>query len=91
MSKRCPEHGWAEAIISSDAEMHVDSIKFNKPGTLPLEFSTAGKDGCPLDCGFYPEHKPHMGLALIEVNSACNANYPICFANAGVGFSLTMS
>ena len=32
-----------------------------------------------------------MCLALIEVNSACNLNCPICFANAGVGFSLTMS
>ena len=91
MRKRCPEHGWTEAIISSDAEMYVDSIKFNKPGTLPLEFSTEVKDGCPLDCGLCPEHKQHMCLALIEVNSACNLNCPICFANAGVGFSLTMS
>ncbi len=31
-----------------------------------------------------------MCLALFEVNSACNLNCPICFANAGVGFSLTM-
>ena len=35
MRKRCPTHGWFEGIISSDAEMYVDSIKFNKPGTLP--------------------------------------------------------
>ena len=32
MRKRCPEHGWFEGIISSDAEMYVDSVKFNKPG-----------------------------------------------------------
>ena len=31
-----------------------------------------------------------MYLALFEVNSACNLNCPICFANAGVGFNLTM-
>jgi hypothetical protein len=31
-----------------------------------------------------------MCLALIEVNTACNLNCPICFANAGVGYSLTM-
>ena len=48
MRKRCPEHGWFETIISSDAEMYVNSIKFNKPGTIPLEFSTEVKDGCPL-------------------------------------------
>jgi uncharacterized radical SAM superfamily Fe-S cluster-containing enzyme len=90
MRKRCPDHGWFEGIISSDAEMYVDSIKFNKPGTLPLEFSTEVKNGCPLDCGLCPEHKQHICLALIEVNTACNLNCPICFANAGPGFSLTM-
>ena len=90
MRKRCPTHGWFEGIINSDAEMYVDSIKFNKPGTLPLEFSTEVKNGCPLDCGLCPEHKQHICLALIEVNTACNLNCPVCFANAGVGYSLTM-
>ncbi len=90
MRKRCPDHGWFEGIISSDAEMYGDSVKFNKPGTIPLEFSTEVKDGCPLDCGLCPEHKQHMCLGLIEVNTACNLNCPVCFANAGIGFSLTM-
>ena len=90
MRKRCPNHGWFEGIISSDAEMYVNSVKFNKPGTLPLEFSTEVKDGCPLDCGLCPEHKQHMCLALMEVNTVCNLNCPVCFANAGIGFSLTM-
>ena len=90
MRKRCPEHGWFEGLISSDAEMYVDSIKFNKPGTIPLDFSTAVKDGCPLDCGLCPEHKQHICLALIEVNTGCNLDCPICFANAGPGYNLTM-
>ncbi len=90
MRKRCPTHGWFKVIISSDAQMYVDSVRFNKPGTLPLEFSTEVKDGCPLDYGLCPEHKQHMCLGLIEVNTACNLDCPICFANAGVGFSLTM-
>ena len=88
--KRCPTHGWFTGIISSDTQRYVDSVKFNKPGTIPLEFSTEVKDGCPSDCGLCPEHKQHMCLALIEVNTACNLNCPICFANAGVGYSLTM-
>ncbi len=68
----------------------MDWVKFNKPGTLPLETSTEVKDECPLDCGLCTGHKQNMCLALFEVNSACNLNCPICFANAGVGFSLTM-
>ena len=90
MRKRCPDHGWFEALISSDAQMYVDSIKFNKPGTIPLEFSTEVNEGCPLDCGLCPEHKQHLCLALIEVNSGCNLNCPVCFANAGIGYSLSL-
>ena len=90
MRKRCTDHGWFEGLISSDAEMYVDSIKFNKPGTIPLQYSTEVKDGCPLDCGLCPEHKQHICLGLIEVNTGCNLNCPICFANAGRGYSLTM-
>ena len=37
-----------------------------------------------------PEHKQHICLALIEVNTACNLNCPVCFANAGIGYSLTL-
>ena len=70
--------------------MYVDSVKLNKPGTIPLKFSTEVKDGCPLDCGLCHEHKQHMCLALIEVNTACNLNCSICFANAGVRYRLTM-
>ena len=35
MRKRCPEHGWFEGLISSDAEMYVDSIKFNNLALSP--------------------------------------------------------
>ena len=88
--KRCPEHGWFEGLVSSDAAMYVAAAAYNKPGTIPLQFSTEVKDGCPLDCGICPEHKQHTCTALIEVNTGCNLNCPICFADAGDGFSLTL-
>ncbi len=91
MRKRCPEHGWFEALVSSDAQMYVEGARFNKPGTIPLEFSTEVVDGCPLDCGLCPEHKQHTCLALIEVNSACNLDCPICFADAMPGYDLTLA
>ena len=90
MRKRCPQHGWFEGLISSDAQMYVGSSAFNKPGSLPLQFSTEVEEGCPLDCGLCPEHKQHTCLALIEVNTGCNLNCPVCFADAGEGFSLTL-
>ncbi|CAG0972818.1 Sporulation killing factor maturation protein SkfB [Anaerolineae bacterium] len=94
MRKRCPEHGWFEALVFSDAQLYTDIARYNKPGTLPLEFTTEVKDGCPLDCGLCPEHKQHACLALIEINNACNLDCPLCFANSGThlaqtGFQLT--
>ena len=91
MRKRCAKHGWFEALLSSDAEMYLGSLRYNKPGTMPLGYSTEVVDGCPKDCGLCPEHKQHTCLGLIEVNSYCNLDCPICFADAQPGFSLTMA
>ena len=90
MRKRCPEHGWFEALISPDAKGYLDSVRFNKPGEIPLYFATEVNEGCPLDCGLCPEHKQHACLGLIEVNTSCNLACPICFANAGPGYNLTL-
>ena len=80
MSKRCPSHGPFEALVYSDAELYLDYQRFNKPGTIPLEFATEVREGCPLDCGLCPDHKQHTCIALIEVNTGCNLDCPICFA-----------
>jgi len=93
LRKRCPEHGAFEALVYSDAQQYMAQQRFNKPGTLPLEFQTEVREGCPLDCGLCPDHKQHACLGLIEVNTACNLDCPICFADSGHqpdGFSLTL-
>ncbi|HEY7358028.1 MAG TPA: radical SAM protein, partial [Ktedonobacterales bacterium] len=69
---------------------YTSAAKFNKPGTIPLEFSTTIQHGCPHDCGLCPDHEQHACLGIIEVNSACNMDCPLCFANAGAGFNLTL-
>ena len=40
MRKRCQEHGHFEALVYSDAEAYVRDARYNKPGTIPLAFST---------------------------------------------------
>jgi len=95
MRKHCPEHGEFEALVYSDADLYLAQQRYNKPGTIPLEFQTDVKDGCPLDCGMCPEHKQHACLALVEVNTACNLDCPVCFADSGHhapsdGYSLTL-
>ena len=90
MRKRCPEHGRFEGLIYGDAEAYISSSRYNKPGTIPLQFSTEIEHGCPHDCGLCPDHQQHVCLGIIEVNSACNMDCPLCFADAGAGYNLTL-
>jgi tetraether lipid synthase len=83
MRKRCPAHGWFEALVFGDAALYASIAPYNKPGTLPLQFQTDVREGCPHDCGLCPEHRQHACLALVEINSACNLDCPLCFANSG--------
>ncbi|HET9221046.1 MAG TPA: radical SAM protein, partial [Roseiflexaceae bacterium] len=94
MRKRCQEHGWFEALVFGDADLYTRIAPYNKPGTIPLEFATEVKDGCPHDCGLCPEHQQHACLGIVEVNAACNLDCPLCFAGSGThlaqsGFELT--
>ena len=96
LRKRCPDHGWHEALVSSDAEWYLDSLRYNKPGALPYDFSTAVQEGCPQDCGLCPEHQQHTCIGVIEITSRCNLGCPTCFADSGMqhphgGFDLTLS
>jgi uncharacterized radical SAM superfamily Fe-S cluster-containing enzyme len=92
LRKRCREHGWFEALVYGDAQAYLTATRFNKPGTIPLAFQTEVVEGCPSDCGLCPEHKQHACLGIIEVNTACNLDCPICFADSGHqpdGYSIT--
>ena len=91
LRKRCPEHGWHEALVSSDADWHLNSQVFNKPGAIPYDFATPVERGCPHDCGLCPEHQQHTCVAVIEITARCNLGCPTCFADAGAGHDLSVS
>ena len=94
MRKRCPEHGVFEVAglwrCAGVCKRREDS---NKPGTIPLAFSTKRNfaKAAPTTAASAPDHQQHVCLGIIEVNSACNMDCPLCFANAGHGFSLTLA
>ena len=83
MRKRCPEHGWFEALLSSNFENYREWERYNKPGTLPLEFQTEVKHGCPDDCGLCASHQQHTCLGILEITQSCNYDCPVCFASSG--------
>lgn len=95
LDRTCPEHGRFEAVVYGDAALHRRIARFDKPGEAPLERQTESIAGCPHDCGICPEHAQHTCLGIIEVNTACNLDCPICFADSGTGpaghgYSLTL-
>lgn len=90
MRKTCPDCGPVTALVYGDATAYLAFSGYNKPGTIPLAHSTAVERGCPHDCGLCPEHEQHACLGIIEVNSVCDMDCPLCFAEASPGFSLTL-
>ena len=86
MRKRCPEHGPVEALIFGDAQLYVDIQRYNKPGTLPQQFGSEVRRGCPHDCGLCPDHQQHACSGIIEVTNACNLDCPLCFADSGTRY-----
>jgi len=90
MRKRCPQCGPFEALVYADAEAYTTFGKYNKPGTIPLAYGSEIQNGCPYDCGLCPDHQQHTCLGIIEVNSACNMDCPLCFSEARPGFNLTI-
>ncbi len=90
MRKRCPDCGQFEALVYADAQGYTTQARCNKPGTIPLAFNGEIHDGCPYDCGLCPDHQQHTCLGIIEVNSSCNMDCPLCFSDAGPGFSLSL-
>ena len=90
LRKYCRQHGWYEAIVSSDAAWYLKSLNYNKPGALPLKFTTDVEKGCPSDCGLCPEHQQHTCIGIIEITTRCNMSCPTCFADAGSGHDLSL-
>ncbi len=90
MRKRCPDHGWFEGIVSSDADMYLGAARFNRPGRIPLSFSTEIRDGCPYDCGLCPDHQQHTCVGIIEVTQNCNLRCPTCFTDSPSGGTLSL-
>ena len=82
--KTCLVHGVREDFVCSDAKW-FDRTDYSLPGKVPLSFGIEPDRGCPYDCGLCTEHEQHTCIGLLEINSACNLECPMCFAVSGPG------
>ncbi len=83
LHKRCPDHGFAKVLISTDIEYYQRSRATLKAGQLPAKFNTPIERGCPYDCGLCPDHEQHSCVTLVEITDACNLQCPVCYAESG--------
>ncbi|MHA1137461.1 MAG: hypothetical protein ACTSSE_13330 [Candidatus Thorarchaeota archaeon] len=70
--RTCPEHGTTKTLVSTEADYWTDSLKYDRPGTKPLVYSSKVDKGCPDDCGICPAHKQHTCVGIIEITGQCN-------------------
>ncbi|MCX7258093.1 MAG: radical SAM protein [Polaromonas sp.] len=79
--KFCPAHGASRALVSEDAQYYQNAYRYIRPGSKPLNFSSAIKEGCPTDCGLCPSHQQHTCLPIVEITYHCNLQCPICIVD----------
>ncbi|MFN9717305.1 MAG: radical SAM protein [Planctomycetota bacterium] len=80
--KTCATHGVRDDFVCRDVTW-FDRTSYSLPGKIPARFSTEPLRGCPYDCGLCSEHEQHTCIGLLEINSACNLECPLCFAASG--------
>ncbi len=82
MEKFCPDHGSFEAVVSSDLGTYEWLCRAPRKRTRPSRPGSVVDQGCPDDCGLCPSHDQHTCLAILEINSRCDLNCPVCLADS---------
>jgi uncharacterized radical SAM superfamily Fe-S cluster-containing enzyme len=80
MRKSCPEHGAAEALISSNAAWYESLMQQAPSLQAPVALKQATQ-GCPYDCGPCTRHEQKVQLPIVPISSACNLDCPICYTH----------
>ena len=80
MRKRCPEHGGAEVLISSDAAWY-HRVMAQAASLEPPAAAREVAQGCPFDCGPCAAHEQKLHLPVVPITSACNLDCPICYTH----------
>ncbi len=90
LRKWCPDHGYSEALVSTDAKYYLNACKYNRPGRILEEHITKREKGCPWDCGICPDHEQHTCVGIIDITDKCSLQCPTCFADSGGNNFLTL-
>lgn len=90
MRKFCGDHGEARAMIRRGVEEYLHAHRYVKPAQLPDAFTGDEAKPCPEGCGFCSRHEQHLCMPIIEITSRCNMNCPVCIADAGRAWDMSL-
>lgn len=88
--KFCPEHGGQRNLVDRDLAAYLETQRFVKPAWVPRESSGNADKPCPQGCGFCDRHEQHLCMPIIEITSRCNLACPVCIADAGGNWEMTV-
>lgn len=88
--KFCPDHGNSISLIQNDLENYLQTQRYVKPAWIPKKFSGQSDKPCPEGCGFCDRHEQHLCMPIVEITSRCDLACPICIANAGQQWDMTV-
>ena len=96
LSRTCPEHGLFEALVYGDAERYTrdPALRQARRGAARAP-DREPRAAARTTAASAPSTPSTPASAIIEVNTACNLDCPICFADSGTGlqehgFSLSL-
>ncbi len=88
--KFCRTHGQSKALVYRDVDNYLRTQRYVKPAWMPREHAGASGAACPDGCGLCDRHEQHLCLPIVEITSRCDLSCPICIADAGRRWDMTV-
>jgi hypothetical protein len=90
LRKFCGDCGEDRAMIRRGVGEYLGAHRYVKPAQFPDGFAGDETKPCPDGCGFCNRHEQHLCMPIIEITSRCNMTCPVCIADAGRGWDMSM-
>ena len=88
--KFCAEHGDSQNIVHNDLDDYLKTQRYVKPAWIPEELSGQSEIPCPHGCGLCDRHEQHLCMPIVEITSRCDLACPVCIADAGQKWDMTV-
>ncbi len=75
----CHTCGPTMTLVAEDRDWYFQYVNFPIQSPPKTSVHTAGRNGCPFDCGICEWHESGPNLPVFSITNDCNLRCPICF------------